>query len=103
MMEEAGSKNQGQGVGCAWFLLAINTVLIGLLTASFVQGPYSSVEQEFWYRYCSIAFFSAGSVLPAIALFILRRSRAVIAASTTWMLIVLLAFAWFAMMSRGGV
>jgi hypothetical protein len=84
-------------------LLAINTVVIGLLTASFVQGPYSSDEQELWYRYGSLAFFLAGSVMPAITMFAARRSRAVIAASTAWMLIMLLAFVWFAMISSGGV
>lgn len=101
--EEAGEQSRAEGTGCAWVLLAINTTIIGLLTASFVQGPFSSDEQELWYRYGSLAFFLAGSVVPAIAMFATRRSRMVIVASTAWMLITLLAFVWFAMMSSGGV
>ena len=89
--------------GCAVAMLAINTALIGLLTASMTQGPYSSHEQEIWYRYGSLGFFVAGSVLPAIALFAGRRSRWVTVASIAWMAAILLAFLWYAMMSSGGV
>jgi len=92
-----------EGIGCAWTLLGVNAVLMGLLAASFVRGPYSSSEQELWYRYGSLGFFLAGAALPAIALFAARRSRWVVIASTLWMLTVLLGFAWFAMMSGGGV
>ena len=91
------------GMGCAWAVLAVNAVLMGLLASSFVQGPYSSNEQELWYRYGSLGFFLAGAALPAIALFLARRSRRIIIASTAWMVAILLAFAWFAMMSGGGM
>jgi hypothetical protein len=101
--QKAGEQNRVEGIGCAWTLLGINAVLMGLLAASFVQGPYSSNEQELWYRYGSLGFFLAGAALPAIALFAARRSRWIIVASTAWMLVCLLAFAWFAMMSGGGV
>jgi hypothetical protein len=43
--EETG-ENRVEGIGCAWALLGVNTVLMGLLAASFVQGPYSSSEQS---------------------------------------------------------
>src|SRR5437764_11800704 len=92
---KAGDQNRVEGIGCAWALLGINAVLMGVLAASFAQGPYSSSEQELWYRYGSLGFFLAGAALPAIALFAGRRSRCVVIASTAWMLITLLAFAWF--------
>jgi hypothetical protein len=101
--EKIGPTNRIEGIGCAWALLGINTVLIGLLTASFVQGPYSTNEQELWYRYGSLGFFMAGVVLPAIVLFSVRRSRWLVIASTAWMLLALLGFVWFGMMSSGGV
>ena len=101
--QEAQNQNRVEGIGCAWTLLGVNTVLMGLLTTSFVQGPYSSSEQELWYRYGSLSFFFAGAALPGIALFFGRRSRWVVVASTAWMLLSLLGFAWFAMMSGGGV
>ena len=91
------------GIGCAWLLLGVNALLMGLLALSFGQGPYSSAEQEVWYRYGSLGFFVAGAVLPAIALFTFRRSRWLILASTAWMSAVLLGFVWFVMMSGGGV
>jgi hypothetical protein len=90
-------------MGCALAMLGVNTVLIGLATVSFTQGPYSSREQEFWYRYGSLAFFVAGSILPGIALFADRRSRVVIGASIAWMAATFLAFVRYAMMSSGGV
>ena len=101
--EERGGPNRVEGIGCAWALLSVNGLLMGLLAVSFGQGPYSSAEQEFWYRYGSISFFVAGAVLPAVTLFAVGRSRWVVLASTAWMLAVLLAFLQFAMMSGGGV
>jgi hypothetical protein len=92
-----------EDIGCAWALLAVNAVLMALCAASFVQGPYSSREQELWYRYGSLGFLLAGAALPAIALFAGRRSRWVVIVSTAWMFAVLLAFAWFVMMSGGGM
>ena len=84
-------------------MLAVNVVIIGLLTASMVQGPYSNREQELLYRYGSLGFFIAGAALPAVALFAVRRSRSVVVASTAWMLAMLLGFVWFGAMSSGGV
>ena len=101
--QDAGEQNRVEGIGCAWTLLAVNTVLMGLLAASFMQGPYSSSEQELWHRYGSLGFLLAGAALPGIALFAARRSRWVVIVSTAWMFAVLLAFVWFAMMSGGGV
>jgi hypothetical protein len=89
--------------GCACVMLAVNTLLMGVLAGSFTQGPYSSHQQELWYRYGSLTFFLAGSVLPAIAMFAGRRSRWVVGASMAWMGAVFLAFLWYAMMSGGGV
>lgn len=94
---------KGGDVGNAWKMLAINVAIIGLLTGSMVQGPFSSREQELWYRYGSLSFFSAGVVLPAFALLAFRRSRAVVVVSKAWMVVILLGFWWFAAMSSGGV
>ena len=91
------------GIGCALAALGVNTLLIGLVTASFTQGPYSSDEQELWYRYGSIAFFVVGSVLPGIALFAWRQSRRVLGASVASMAATLIVFVWYVTMSRGGV
>jgi hypothetical protein len=101
--QKEGERNAQGGIGCAWTLLGVNIVLIGLLMTSMVQGPYASDEQELWYRYGSLACFLAGAVVPAVALFALRRSRTLIIGSTAWMLMVLLAFVGFGMMSSGGV
>ena len=100
---EAGERKRADGIGCAGLLLGVNALLMGLLAVSFGQGPYSSAEQELWYRYGSLSFFVAGAVLPAIVLIAFRRSRWVVGASSAWMLAVLFACVWFAMMSSGGV
>jgi hypothetical protein len=42
-------------------------------------------------------------VLPAFALVYGRRSFWIVAAATVWMLLILLTFVWFGMMSGGGV
>lgn len=89
--------------GCALTILAVNTALIGLAAATFMQGPYSSDEQERWYWYGSLGFFMTGVVAPAVALFAGRRSRTVVGASIVWMAITLLAFIYYVMMSGGGV
>jgi hypothetical protein len=101
--QEPAEQNRVEGIGCAWALLGVNALLMGLLAASSATGPYSTSEQELWYRYGSLGFLLAGAVLPAIALFAARRSRWVVIVSTSWMFAVLLAFAWYAMMSGGGV
>jgi hypothetical protein len=91
------------GIGCASIMLAVNTGLMGFVAFSFARGPYSSGEQELWYRYGSLTFFLAGSVLPAIALFVGRRSPPILLASLSWMFLVFLAFAGYAIASGGGV
>lgn len=101
--EKVGEHKRVEGIGCSWALLGLNTVLMGLLAVSFGQGPYSSGQQTLWYRYGSLGLFLAGAVLPAVALVAGRRSFRIVAVATAWMLLTLLAFAWFAMMSGGGV
>lgn len=91
------------GIGCVLTLLAINTALIGIVALTFAQGSYSSWTQELWYRYGSIGFFLAGSALPAVAVFFGRRSPVVLLASVTWLLVTLLAFFVYVMVSSGGV
>ena len=85
-------------------MLAVNTLLIGLLASSFSQGPYSSHGQEVWYRYGSIGFLLVGAVLPGAALiFGARRSLIASALLIVWMLATLGAAFWYAIMSGGGV
>ena len=95
-------QDQAEDVGDAWMMLIANVVFIGFFTAGMVQGPYSSREQEVWYRYGSLGFFIAGVVLPAVALFFVRRSCLVVIFLNAWMFVILLAFLWFAAMSSGG-
>ena len=91
-------------MGCATAALALNTVLMGLLALSFGSGPYSSREQEIWYRYGSLGFLLIGAILPAFALALgARRSPALSTALAFWMVAVLFAFIYYAMMSGGGV
>lgn len=101
--QKVDTQNRVEGIGCSWALVGLNGVLMGMFAVSFVRGPFSSSGQEFWYRYGSLAFFAGGVVLPAIILFAARRSRLAVIAVTVWMLTVLLAFAWFATNSGGGV
>jgi hypothetical protein len=102
-LQDPIEQDQFSRVGCAWAMLVINVVVIGLLTASMVQGPYSSREQELWYRYGSIGFFIAGVILPTVMLFTIRRSRSVLSFATVWMFASLVGFMWFVAMSSGGV
>jgi len=91
-----------EGIGCGWTLVAINTALMGLCAASFVRGPFSSFEQELWYRYGSIGFLLAGAALPAVIL-LRGRPRWLVYATAPWMLTALLSFAGWVMVSGGGV
>jgi hypothetical protein len=92
------------GVGCAWIAFALNLGIIGLFAFSFSQGPYSSSEQELWYRYGSLGFFVAGAILPAIVLArSRRRSTHATVALIAWMVAVLVAFIIYAALSGGGV
>ena len=85
-------------------MLVINGLLMGLLALGFTQGPYSSREQELWYRYGSMAFLLGGAVLPAVALLLgaNRRPWAIILL-TVWMVAALFAFLVYAFYSGGGV
>jgi hypothetical protein len=77
---------------------------MGLLALSFGSGPYSSREQEIWYRYGSLGFLMIGAVLPALVLAVgAHRSSALSIALACWMVAALLAWAYYALMSGGGV
>ena len=102
-LERAEQQKRVEGIGCTWALLAVNLLLMALAASSYAQGPYSSVQQELWYRYGSLGLLLAGAVLPALALIFGRRSFRIAAALTVWMFLTLLAFLWFVMMSGGGV
>ena len=49
------------------------------------------------------SFFVAGVALPAISLFAARSLRWLVVVTTVWMLVSLVGFVWFGMMSSGGV
>jgi hypothetical protein len=92
------------GKGCAMTLACINVAAMGLLASTFTTGPFSSVEQELWYRYGSLAFLLLGAVLPGAALLLgTRRHPAVIAATMVWMIAMWLPFAGYVLMSGGGI
>ena len=85
-------------------LVAINAVIIGLFTFSFAQGPYSSSEQELWYRWISIAFLIVGVLLPAGLVFLRPQSaKRVGVAINIWLVTTLFAFLVYLMLSGGGV
>lgn len=93
-----------KGRGCAVILACFNVAAMGLLASSFAFGPYSSAEQELWYRYGSIGFLLLGVIMPAGALlFGARRYPAVIAGATAWMFAIWLPFAGYLLMSGGGM
>jgi hypothetical protein len=101
---EAAVTGKPGGTGCVLAMLGLNALLIGLLAFSFSQGPYSSREQEVWYRFGSIGFLVAGVVLPGIALwFGAMRSQLAITALVVWMFAVLMACVVYALFSGGGV
>ena len=103
-MQNSDTQNSDavEGVGCACVLLAINAALMGLCAVSLVRGPYSSIEQELWYGYGSLGFLLAGAALPAFALF-RGRPRWLVYGTVPWMMVSLLGFAAWIMMSGGGV
>ncbi len=101
--QEQMDKERG-GTGCTLSMLAVNALLIGLLAFSFTQGPYSSREQELWYRYGSLGFFIAGALLPAFVLLLgVIRSRRAMLLLTKWMVAALLTCFVYACVSGGGV
>ena len=98
-----GQHQKRPPIGCARPLLTFNTILIGLVTFNFAQGPYSSGAQEFWYRYISIALLVFGSLIPAIMLWAAPKSRAVVIAAVVLMLATFVVFVWYGMNAGGGV
>ena len=94
---------QGEGVGCAVALAILNLVLMGIVAVSFSQGPYSSLEQEQWYRHRSLAFLVLGAIVPFAVLYIGRKNPLTVAATTIWMAGALLLFVGYVMYSGGGV
>jgi len=90
--------------GCVWSILSINTLIIGLFALAFIEGPYSSSEQELWYRYGSLGFLLGGAILPGIALLAgIRKSAWASAILVVWMVAVLFAFLFYAALSGGGM
>lgn len=95
---------QAGGIGCVIAVIALNALLMGALASGFVFGPYSSLEQEIWYRYGSLGFLFFGAILPAAALVLgARRSPTLMLLLIPWILCILVAFLGYAMMSGGGV
>jgi hypothetical protein len=93
-----------QSIGCTMVLIAANVILMGLFAASFVQGPFSSDAQEFWYRDVSLAFLFGGAILPGTAALLWgRRSPLLLIALTVWMFVALIAWCLYALSSGGGV
>lgn len=91
------------GVGCAWAIVALNAVLMGLVALSFWQGPYSSAGQEHWYRYRSLGYLLGGAILPAIALVAgAGRSAWGTKLLILWAATVLLTFLLYVAASSGG-
>ena len=90
--------------GCAWSLLALNALLMGLAAFSFSQGPYSSEEQELWYRYGSLSFLLGGAIIPAVALLsFARKSALAVSLLSAWMVTAFLGFLIYVGFSSGGV
>jgi hypothetical protein len=93
-----------QPIGCAVIATGINFTLMGLLALSFSRGPYSSLQQEHWYRFGSLAFLLAGAILPAVALILgAGRSTLLRYALYLWLLAAILAWCYYVFMSSGGV
>lgn len=94
----------GKEIGCIAILFGVNALVIGTIALSFGNGPYSSWEQELWYRYGSLGFLFLGVILPAAALALgARRSQVAMTALVMWMLAVLLVCCGYAINSSGGI
>lgn len=92
------------GISVVLGLLALNSLLIGLLAWSFTQGPYYNHQQVVWYRYGPLAFLFAGALLPAVALSLgAYRSRRAVGLLVKWMAATLLTCFVYACLSGGGV
>ena len=94
---------QGEGVGCAVALALLNLVLMGIVAVSFSQGPYSSLEQEQWYRHRSLAFLVLGALVPSAVLYFGRKKPSMVTATLIWMGGALLLFVGYVMYSGGGL
>jgi hypothetical protein len=95
---------QNSDLGCATVFVVINGLLTGLVSMSFGARPYSSWEQELFYRYGSMAFLIFGAILPGVVLFVYGRRIAWAAkASVVWMFFVMLGFFSYIFNSGGGV
>ena len=93
-----------QPVGCGVVAIGINAVLMGLVALGFTQGPYSSFDQELWYRYGSLGFVFVGVLLPVAALALgARRSAVALTGVVIWAIAALLAFLFYAFISSSGV
>ena len=91
-------------LGCAWSILIINGLVIGLAALSFSQGPYSSAEQELWYRYGSLALLAVGVILPGLLLLLGARRRPwAVSILIIWMVAAFAAFLVYAFYGGGGV
>lgn len=101
---EVGVTEKPSGVGCVSAMLGINAILIGLLALSFSHRPYSSHEQELWYRYGSLGFLLVGVIIPGAAFWFgaLRSQRAIVGLFI-WMIATLIACLIYALLSGGGV
>lgn len=85
-------------------LVGINAVVMGWLTLSMVRGPFSSFEQELWYRYGSLAFFFLGVVLPVVAMVLFRAKVLRFAAPVNvWLIAIMVGFVVYLTSSGGGV
>ena len=91
-------------IGCATVFVVVNGLFTGLVALSFGTGPYSSWNQELYYRYASMALFIFGAILPGIMLFVYgRRSAWAAKASVVWMFVVMVGFFSYVLTSGGGV
>ncbi|WP_375380430.1 hypothetical protein [uncultured Sphingomonas sp.] len=91
-------------LGCAGSLAVFNIVSMGSLASIFAAGPYSSVEQAWWYRGGSIGLLIVGGIGPVLILCtIARRSARLTVALTLWMLIALVLLVGYVFNSGGGI
>ena len=85
-------------------LVTINAVVMGLLALSMVRGPFSSFQQELWYRYGSLTFFFLGVVLPVLAIVFFRaKVRRFAVVSNVWLVAIMIGFFGYLMSFGGGV
>ena len=93
----------GAPLGCVLILVVVNLLSMGAIATSFSQGPYSSLQQEIWYRYVALGFFILGAVLPTVTLLLFRRRQEWFGTLVIWMLSALLFFGIYLFNSGGGI